>query len=190
MAPASPDKGGKFLQGFDTCFTPFHNSPEFRERAIFIESALHDDRIQPPSELAADCFQNPHLAESKFRVEANRSSIGGISNNSDHLAVAFRFAEFNQAAQQKLTHSASAHIGANVNRVFYSETIRWSRSIDASIGIAGHNAIHFDDEIGESLRKDFEPSAIHLGAVRRLDLERSRTVPNVVRVDIRDGVDV
>jgi phosphoribosylformylglycinamidine (FGAM) synthase-like enzyme len=120
-------------------------------------------------------------------VHADRSGIGGIADDSDHLPVAAGLALPNQALQQLQADALAVDRRLQVDRILHREAVGRPRPVGAGIGVADHLALAHTDEIGIAAIHQRAIAARHLGEIRRDQLERRGAVADGMFVDGGDG---
>src|SRR5262249_42166663 len=86
--------------------------------------------------------------------------------------------------------TASYLIGVNINRVLHRKAVRRSRTIRPGVSVPGDCTIQLRDDVRQPFARDIRPASRHFRQIRRIDLERSRALPDVMSVDLSDRGEV
>ena len=122
------------------------------------EGALHDHRVQPAAELAADVLQNSDQAEPGLLVQADRCDVGGVADDRHHLTHAAAGGVAHHRVQESPPDALTARKGRDVDRVLDRVAVAWPGAIGAGIGIARDSSALLGDEVGQSRTPDRLPA--------------------------------
>src|SRR6267378_3640864 len=99
-----------------------HDTLRGTRRAGRIEKSLHENEIEPASELVRDFAKMRHLFEAEARMHAQRGGVGGV-DATDHYVLAQRCGEWKQRRHQARSDALPPAVGMHVHRVLDRITI-------------------------------------------------------------------
>ena len=129
----------------------------------------------------------PTVREAERAMHADRAGVGRVADHRQHLARAGRLAARDQFDQEQPAEAAALRARGEIDRILDAEAIRRAAAGTGSRRRSRERAVVLEDQTGQALGDDVVAPARHLGAVGRLDLERSRAVAHMPAVDRGDG---
>src|SRR5689334_17399647 len=100
----------------------------YRGRTL-AERKLHHHGVEPAAEFEADARMGADHLETALPVQADGGRVGGVADDSDHLAEAARGAGFDQLLHQPRGDAAAVADGVEIDRVLHRETVGRPRPV-------------------------------------------------------------
>ncbi len=135
----------------------------------------------------ADGFEGADEFETGGPVHADRSRIGAIADDGDHLPEATRGGFRDQRIEQFSADAHALHGRIDINGIFNRRAIGRARAIGAGIGIPGYPSIAFGNEIGVIALHQQAAALGHGLHIRRIDLEAGAAIQNGIPVNFGNG---
>src|SRR5207237_1862518 len=119
-----------------------------RRRRAGSERSLHQNAVEPTAELEADVVEGADQAEAGGAMQLDRTDVGGIPDDRDHLPKSAAFSLDDQPVEECAADPAALRCRGDVDRILDAPAIGRTRAIGPCIGIAHDLPLDLRHQVG------------------------------------------